>query len=403
MARRNIALLIATCVMLSGAAAQAQTPSASTIRLAQSPATPTPPSPPVPPAPPGAPAPAIPAAPSPNAVPSAPAQTGIPAPGGAPMAAPSAAAQAAAADTAIGSVATLQGSAAVTRNNATNILTLQDPIYKGDVLQTGADGTLGITFDDDTTFTLTPNSRITVDEFVYQQGGAHNASLFSVVRGTVAFVAAQVAKTGDMKIATPTASLGIRGTTGLIVVPEGATPGTTGEVSIKLYPDADGRVGHIDVNDRVSGQRLGSLTQGSSGFAVRPGIGGARATAAPLTISPQESARDQGIVRQVHATQSVGRQIVTEQRAIRRANPPAANQNRGNQSCDRQSFQNPHRRKRQPQQRAYQRDTCDIQEDETCRRQILGHQHRGYLQRRKKIELRRAAIESQDVPEQRVA
>jgi hypothetical protein len=140
----------------------------------------------------------------------------------------------------------------------------------------------------------------------------------------VAFVAAAVAKSGDMKIATPSATLGIRGTTGLVEVPEGAAATGANNVAIKLYPDADGRVGHIDVNDR-SGARLGSLTQGSSGFTIRPGAGG-RFTAAPLVISPQQAARDQGIVRQVHAAQVVGRQVVTQQRALRQANPNRNNQ-----------------------------------------------------------------------------
>jgi hypothetical protein len=141
----------------------------------------------------------------------------------------------------------------------------------------------------------------------------------------VAFVAAAVAKTGDMKITTPTASLGIRGTTGLVEVPQGGA--AAGAHNIKLYPDPDGRVGHIDVHDR-SGVRLGSLTQGSSGFTIRPGAGG-RVTAAPLVISPQQAARDQGVVRQVHAAQVVGRQVVTQQRALRQANPnrtPRSNQ-----------------------------------------------------------------------------
>jgi hypothetical protein len=128
-----------------------------------------------------------------------------------------------------------------------------------------------------------------------------------------------------MKITTPTASLGIRGTTGLVEVPQGGA--AAGTHYIKLYPDPDGRVGHIDVHDR-SGVRLGSLTQGSSGFTIRPGAGG-RVTAAPLVISPQQAARDQGVVRQVHAAQVVGRQVVTQQRALRQANPnrtPRSNQ-----------------------------------------------------------------------------
>jgi hypothetical protein len=142
----------------------------------------------------------------------------------------------------------------------------------------------------------------------------------------VAFVAAAVAKTGDMKISTPTSTLGIRGTTGLVEVPEGAAAANPNNVAIKLYPDPDGHVGRIEVNGR-DGARLGFLTQGGSGFTVQRGPGG-RFAAAPLVISPQQALRDQGIVRQVHATQSVGRQIVSQQRALRQANPARNNPSR---------------------------------------------------------------------------
>ncbi|HVX77040.1 MAG TPA: FecR domain-containing protein [Bradyrhizobium sp.] len=222
-------------------------------------------------------------------------------------------------DEPVGNVATLTGSATVTRNRTSTPLKVRDDIYQNDVLQTSANSTLGITFNDATTFNLTANARITVDDYVYQDGGKQNAALFDVAKGTVAFVAASVARTGDMKIATPTATLGIRGTTGLIEVPEGASATSANNVAIKLYPDADGRVGHIDVTDR-SGARLGTLTQGATGFTIRPGAGG-RFGAVPLVISPQQALRDRGIVRQVHAAQNVGRQIVSRQRALRQANP----------------------------------------------------------------------------------
>jgi hypothetical protein len=198
-------------------------------------------------------------------------------------------------------------------------LKLKDDIFLNDALNTSANSKLGVTFNDGTTFNLTANARITVDTYVYADGGQQNAALFDIARGTVAFVAAAVAKTGDMKISTPSAALGIRGTTGLVEVPQGASASNPNNVAIKLYPDPDGRVGHIDVSDRA-GTRLGSLTQGASGFTIRTGAGG-RFTAAPLMITPQQVARDQGIVRQVHAAQAVGRQIVTQQRALRQADP----------------------------------------------------------------------------------
>jgi hypothetical protein len=238
---------------------------------------------------------------------------------------PSAAAPAAqpAADEPIGNVATLTGSATVTRNNTPTPLKLQDDIFLNDLLQTSANSTLGVTFNDATTFNLTANAKMTVDSYIYEDGGKQNGALFDITKGTVAFVAAAVAKTGDMKISTPSSTLGIRGTTGLVEVPEGATAANPNNVAIKLYPDPDGHVGRIEVNGR-DGARLGFLTQGGSGFTVQRGPGG-RFAAAPLFISPQQALRDQGIVRQVHATQSVGRQIVSQQRALRQANPARNN------------------------------------------------------------------------------
>src|SRR6267154_4289293 len=230
-------------------------------------------------------------------------------------------------DEPIGNVATLTGIATVIRKKDSIALKLKDDIFQNDVLQTSANSTLGVTFNDATTFNLTANARITVDNYVYEDGGRQNAALFDVVKGSVAFVAAAVAKTGDMKITTPTATLGIRGTSGLVEVPAGASATAANNVAIKLYPDADGRVGRIEVNDRA-GAQLGFLTQGSSGFTIRPGSGGARFAAVPLVITPQMVARDQGFVRQVHSTQILGRRVFDEQRAFRRANPGFVNPNR---------------------------------------------------------------------------
>ncbi len=250
-------------------------------------------------------------------------------------------------DEPIGNVATLTGTASVIRSQNTLALKLKDDVYLNDVVVTFADSTLGITFNDETTFHLNANASITIDNFVYEGGGKQNAALFDVTKGTVAFVASAVARTGDMKITTPTATLGIRGTIGLVEV-NGAG---SGGHNIKLYPDPDGKVGHIDLSDR-NGARLGSLTQGGSGFTVRAGAGG-RITAAPLVISPQQAARDQGLVRQLHAAHAVGRQVVSEQRALRRTNPNRTNPNspRNLQNAPRNPQGQPGQRQNNLQQR----------------------------------------------------
>jgi hypothetical protein len=226
----------------------------------------------------------------------------------------------------IGNVASVTGIATVIRDKNSYPLKARDDIYLNDVVQTASSSTLSITFNDATTFNLSASAKITIDNYVYEDGGKQNAGVFDIGKGTVAFVAAAVAKTGDMKITTPTATLGIRGTTGVVEVPAQGSAAAAGanNVNIKLYPDADGRVGHIDVNDRTSGTRLGALTQGASGFAIRPATSGARFAAVPITIPPQQVARDRVFVSQVHLAQTTGRQIVTEQRDFRRANPTAA-------------------------------------------------------------------------------
>jgi hypothetical protein len=215
----------------------------------------------------------------------------------------------------VGQVATLQGSATVTRANTTAAVALQvsDPIFKNDALATAADSSLGITFDDQTTFSLSANTRIVVSEFIYQEGGNGNAASFDVAVGTAAFVASLVAKTGNMKIATPSASLGIRGTTGVVDVPQAGTAGAgvgAEEQRIKLYPDADGHVGQIEVFN-LQGGRLGTLNQGTTAFALRAGAGG-RVEAVPFQIPPQEAARDHGVLQRLFASHNIGRRMTIE-------------------------------------------------------------------------------------------
>jgi hypothetical protein len=297
--RLSYALLLAAGVMLGGVATGVA--GTDLTQLAQAPTSPT----------------------APRAKPTSPAPAPV-----APVPAPTAADPQPSVPEPIGNVATLTGSATVTRNNETTPLVLRDDIYPDDFVATAAKSKLGITFNDATTFNLSANASMTIDSYVYEQGGKQNGAVFDVAKGTIAFVAAAVARTGDMTISTPSATLGIRGTTGLIEVPEGAAAANPQDVAIKLYPDPDGKVGRIEINDR-SGTALGALTRGASGFTVRPGIGGARATAVPLVIPPQQVLRDQGFVRQVHSTQNLGRRVVEEQRAFRRANPGVA-PNRGN-------------------------------------------------------------------------
>ena len=130
--------------------------------------------------------------------------------------------------TAIGSVTIEHANAVVVQANVPGNGGLAptkvgDPIYKGDVVQTGADGKVGITFTDGTAFNLSTNARMVLNEFVYDPNGTSNSTLFSLSKGTFTFIAGKVAKTGDMKIDTPVAVMGIRGTTPQVEISDDGT------------------------------------------------------------------------------------------------------------------------------------------------------------------------------------
>ena len=113
----------------------------------------------------------------------------------------------------IGKVVTATGSVKIERANAMVVLAnvagqagqakVGDLVYLGDVVATGADGRVGINFTDGSSFNLSNNARMALDKFVYDPDGTSNSTLFNVTKGTITFVAGKVAKTGDMKVDTP--------------------------------------------------------------------------------------------------------------------------------------------------------------------------------------------------------
>jgi hypothetical protein len=133
----------------------------------------------------------------------------------------------------IGKVVTLTGSVTIEHADAVvvqanvpgqaNQSKAGDLVYLGDVVQTGDDGRVGINFVDGTSFNLLSNARMTLDEYIYDPNGKSNSTFFSLTKGTFTFVAGNVAKTGDMKIDTPVATMGIRGTTPHVEISDDGT------------------------------------------------------------------------------------------------------------------------------------------------------------------------------------
>jgi len=88
-----------------------------------------------------------------------------------------------------------------------------DAVYKGDVIQTNNDGKISLIFTDGTAFNVARNARIELNEFVYDPNSKANSAKFSLLKGTLTFVAGGAAKSGSMTLDTPVGTMGIRGTT----------------------------------------------------------------------------------------------------------------------------------------------------------------------------------------------
>jgi hypothetical protein len=82
---------------------------------------------------------------------------------------------------------------------------------------------VSLVFADGTAFNVSSNARMELNEFVYNPDGKSNSSMFSLLKGTFTFVAGKIAKTGNMRLDTPVATMGIRGTTPHVIVSEDGT------------------------------------------------------------------------------------------------------------------------------------------------------------------------------------
>ena len=120
----------------------------------------------------------------------------------------------------IAQIKKVTGQAAVLRSGERRPAKVGDVLFVKDVIETGSDGGIGITFIDNTVFSAGPSSQIALDEFQFDSNDFRGAMLADMRQGTLAVVSGDIARStpGAMKIKTPTAILGVRGTTFAIQV-----------------------------------------------------------------------------------------------------------------------------------------------------------------------------------------
>jgi hypothetical protein len=114
----------------------------------------------------------------------------------------------------IGQIKTATGSVTVEHGSSSKAAAPGDRVFVTDVVRTGADGSVGITFADSSMMSLGPSSELRLDSFAFDQTTHAGAFDSSLLTGTLAAHSGQIVEQTPeaMKIHTPAAVLAVRGT-----------------------------------------------------------------------------------------------------------------------------------------------------------------------------------------------
>ena len=167
----------------------------------------------------------------------------------------------------IGKIETIAGACTLTRSDGIPVqVKLGDPVCQGDIIETAADGQVGIRFIDGTTFSLSNSARMLVKEFAGDETSP--SARFDVTQGTFRFIAGETGNAGRFGVDTPFAS--IRGRTqssGIGMLSLVVTPAMLGQAlaqgTVWLRPPRSVQVQELAAATRVAAFACASRSRGS--------------------------------------------------------------------------------------------------------------------------------------------
>lgn len=120
----------------------------------------------------------------------------------------------------IGKTKTSKGDVVVIRNARQIPLSFGDKIFQNDTIRTGTASSVGIIFEDNTVLSLGPDSEILIDKYVFAPEQGIFSMIARMVKGTASYLSGIIGKQSpeSVKLQTPDATIGIRGTHFLVQV-----------------------------------------------------------------------------------------------------------------------------------------------------------------------------------------
>ena len=115
----------------------------------------------------------------------------------------------------IGRIKVSRGQVVVERAGAALPGAVGTRVQASDTIRTGDDGSVGITMDDDSLLSAGPNTVLVLDRYVFDPTTNQGRFDTALNKGTLAVISGRIAKQSPdaMTVRTPTAILGVRGTT----------------------------------------------------------------------------------------------------------------------------------------------------------------------------------------------
>jgi hypothetical protein len=119
-----------------------------------------------------------------------------------------------ASDESVGSLRMNKGDVTIERGG--KIINAEDvaPVFRNDTVQTGANGSVGIVFKDNSRIGLGPNSRLDLKKFVFDPAQGQYSMINKLTKGTASYISGKMTKLSPESVImeTPTSTIGVRGT-----------------------------------------------------------------------------------------------------------------------------------------------------------------------------------------------
>jgi len=119
-----------------------------------------------------------------------------------------------------GIVKTVRGQVRIERGAASLEAKVGDPVQEKDRVVVQAGSSIGISMNDETLLSLGPNSAMVIDRYTYNPVTREGQVETSILKGTLRFVTGLIGRLhpSAIKVQTPTATMGIRGTEFIVEV-----------------------------------------------------------------------------------------------------------------------------------------------------------------------------------------